>query len=111
MSPGYLYLAVAIAAEVTATSALRSSEGFTRPIPSAIVAVGYGVAFYMLSLCLRDIPVGIAYAVWSGVGVLLVTLIAWWLHGQKLDIAALAGLGLIVAGVVTLQLSTSVAAH
>ena len=76
MSPGYLYLAVAIAAEVTATSALRSSEGFTRPIPSAIVAVGYGVAFYMLSLCLRDILVGIALAVWSGVGVLLVTLIA-----------------------------------
>jgi len=76
MSPGYLYLAVAIAAEVTATSALRSSEGFTRPIPSAIVAVGYGVAFYMLSLCLRDILLGIALAVWSGVGVLLVTLIA-----------------------------------
>ena len=111
MSPGYLYLAIAIAAEVIATSALRSSEGFTRPIPSAIVAVGYGVAFYMLSLCLRDIPVGIAYAVWSGVGVLLVTLIAWWLHGQKLDATAIAGLGLIVAGVVTLQLSTSVAAH
>ena len=76
MSPGYLYLAVAIAAEVPATSALRSSEGFTRPIPSVIVAVGYGVAFYMLSLCLRDILVGIALAVWSGVGVLLVTLIA-----------------------------------
>jgi len=111
MSQGYLYLAVAIVAEVTATSALKASEGFTKLTPSLVVAAGYSVAFYMLSLCLKDIPVGIAYAVWSGLGILLVTLIAWLLHGQKLDGIALVGLGLIIAGVATLQLSSSSTVH
>lgn len=111
MSPGYIYLTIAIIAEVIATSALKASEEFTRLTPSIIVALGYSVAFYMLSLCLKDIPVGIAYAVWSGLGIVLVTLIAWFLYGQKLDAPALIGLGLIIAGVATIQLFSNASAH
>lgn len=101
----YFYLGVAIVAEVIATTALKATHGFTRPWPSLAVVLGYGVAFYFLSLSLRTIPVGIAYAIWSGVGVLLVTLIGRWVYGQVLDAAAMLGMGLIVAGVVVLQLS------
>jgi len=111
MSPGYIYLTVAIIAEVIATSALKASEEFTKLTPSIIVALGYSVAFYMLSLCLKDIPVGIAYAVWSGLGIVLITLIAWFLYGQQLDAPALIGLGLIIAGVATIQLFSNASAH
>jgi len=111
MPPSYLYLFVAIVAEVTATSALKASEGFTRFTPSLVVGLGYTVAFYMLSLCLRDIPVGIAYAVWSGLGILLVTMIAWIVYDQRLDLPALIGLGLIIAGVATIQLYSGAAAR
>ena len=111
MSPGYIYLTIAIIAEVIATSALKASEEFTKLTPSIVVALGYSVAFYMLSLCLKDIPVGIAYAVWSGLGIVLVTLIAWFLYGQKLDAPALIGLGLIIAGVATIQLFSNASAH
>jgi small multidrug resistance pump len=99
----YLYLAIAIVAEVIGTSALKAAEGFTRPGPSLVVIVGYGAAFYFLSLALKTIPVGIAYAIWSGVGVALITLIGWVVFRQRLDAAALAGLALIVAGVVVIQ--------
>ena len=105
----YLFLAIAIVAEVIGTSALKAAEGFTRLWPSLIVVVGYGIAFYFLSLALKVIPVGIAYAIWSGVGVALITLIGWWLFKQRLDVPALAGIALIVAGVVVIQLSTSIA--
>jgi len=111
MSPGYIYLTIAIIAEVIATSALKASAEFTKLGPSLIVALGYSVAFYMLSLCLKDIPVGIAYAIWSGLGILLITLIAWLLYGQKLDAPALLGLGLIIAGVATIQLFSSATTH
>ena len=111
MSPGYIYLTIAIIAEVIATSALKASEEFTKLTPSIIVALGYSVAFYMLSLCLKDIPVGIAYAVWSGLGIVLVTLIAWFHYGQKLDAPALIGLGLIIAGVATIPLFSNASAH
>lgn len=111
MPPGYLYLTIAIVAEVIATSALKASEAFTKLTPSVVVAIGYSVAFYMLSLCLKDIPVGIAYAIWSGLGIVLVTLIAWFLYGQKLDAPALLGLGLIVAGVATIQLFSNATSH
>lgn len=111
MSPGYIYLTIAIIAEVIATSALKASAEFTKLGPSLIVALGYSVAFYMLSLCLKDIPVGIAYAVWSGLGIVLITLIAWLLYGQKLDAPALLGLGLIIAGVATIQLFSSATTH
>ena len=103
----WLFLGIAIVAEVTATSALKASEGFSRLWPSAVVVLGYGVAFYFLSLTLRTVPVGVAYAIWSGVGVVLVALLSWWLFGQKLDLAALLGMGLIVAGVLVMNLFSS----
>ena len=107
----WLFLAVAIIGEVATTSALKSSDGFTKLAPSAVVVVGYGVAFYFLSLALRSIPVGIAYAVWAGLGIVLVAGIAWLLHGQKLDAWALVGIGLIVSGVAVLNLLSKVSAH
>ncbi|GGX31594.1 DMT family transporter [Undibacterium squillarum] len=100
----WMYLGIAILSEVIATSALKASEGFTKPWPVLILAVGYASSFYFLSLTLRTIPVGIAYAIWSGVGVILISLLAWWLYGQSLDKAALIGIGLIVVGVVVLNL-------
>lgn len=100
------YLGFAILAEVLATSALKAADGFTRPLPSLVVVVGYGTAFYLLSLTLRVIPVGIAYAIWSGVGTALIALLGWALFGQALDGAALLGLALIVAGVLVIQLGS-----
>ena len=102
--PNTAWLLIAILAEVIATSFLKATDGFTRLIPSIVVAIGYGASFYCLSLALRTLPVGIAYAIWSGVGIVLVTTIAWIVYGQKLDWAALAGMALIVAGVVILNL-------
>lgn len=105
------YLAVAIVAEVIATSALKATAGFTRAGPSVLVVAGYGVSFYFLSLVLETLPVGVTYAVWSGVGILLITLIAWLVFGQALDLAAIVGLGLIVAGVVVLNLFSQTVPH
>jgi small multidrug resistance pump len=99
----WIYLAVAILAEVVATSALKASEEFTRWVPSTLVVIGYAIAFYFLSLTLRTIPLGITYAVWSGVGVVLVTLIGWIIYHQTLDIPAFIGIALIVAGVIVLN--------
>lgn len=99
----WLYLALAIVAEVGATSALKAAAGFTRPLPSLLVVLGYGIAFYCLSLSLKVVPVGVAYAIWSGVGTALVAVIGWVLFGQTLDLAALIGLALIVAGVAVMQ--------
>ncbi|HEY5803503.1 MAG TPA: multidrug efflux SMR transporter [Lysobacter sp.] len=110
-SKGLLTLAGAIAAEVVATSALKASEGFTRPGPSLVVAIGYGIAFYLLSLTLKTIPVGLAYAIWSGVGVVLIALIGWLVLKQPLDAAAMVGISLIVAGVLVIQLFSHSAPH
>mgnify|MGYP003583550713 CR=1 FL=1 len=110
-SKGLLYLAGAIAAEVVATSALKASEGFTRTGPSLVVAIGYGIAFYLLSLTLKTIPVGLAYAIWSGVGVVLIALIGWLVLKQPLDAAGMVGIGLIVAGVLVIQLFSHSAPH
>ncbi|NDG72300.1 MAG: QacE family quaternary ammonium compound efflux SMR transporter [Proteobacteria bacterium] len=99
----WLYLSIAILAEVVATSSLKAAEGFTRLTPSLIVVFGYGTAFYFLSLTLRTMQVGTAYAIWSGVGTVLVSLIAWILFNQKLDAAAIAGITLIIAGVVIIK--------
>lgn len=107
----YLYLAIAIVCEVIGTSALKATEGFTRLGPSIVVVVGYGLAFYFLSLTLRTVPVGVAYAIWSGAGVALITLIGWLVFKQRLDAAALAGIGLIVAGVVVIQFFSSAGRH
>lgn len=107
----YLYLAIAIVAEVIATSALKASEGFTRLWPSLIVGIGYLVAFYFLSLTLRTITVGVAYAIWSGVGIVLVAIIGWLVLGQKLDAPAIGGMGLIIAGVVVINLFSKSTGH
>lgn len=107
----YLYLTIAIVAEVIATSALKASEGFTNLLPSIVVVVGYCVAFYCLSLTLRTLPVGIAYAIWSGAGIVLVSLIGLFLYGQKLDFWALVGIGFIIAGVLIVNLLSKSAAH
>lgn len=111
MSQSYLYLGIAIAAEVAATSFLKSAEGFTRLWPSLIVAAGYAIAFVCLSLALRTIPTGVAYAIWSGAGVVLVSAIAWIFMGQKLDAPALIGMALILAGVLVINLFSRTAGH
>lgn len=107
----YLILGLAIVAEVIATSALKAANGFTRMIPSAIVVLGYAVAFYCLSITLRTIPIGIVYAVWSGAGIILLAAIGWVFYGQKLDVAALIGLALIIAGVLIVNLVSKTAGH
>lgn len=107
----WFYLAVAIVAEVIATSALKASEGFTRALPVVVVAIGYGVAFYFLSLTLKTLSVGIAYAVWSGLGVVLVSLVGAIFLGQSIDLAGGLGIGLIVAGVAVLNLFSTVTPH
>ncbi|MDQ7989865.1 MAG: SMR family transporter [Candidatus Dactylopiibacterium sp.] len=104
-------LAAAIVCEVIATSALKASAGFTRWLPSLVVVAGYGVAFYLLTFVLRSLPVGIVYAIWSGAGIVLVSLIGWLVFKQKLDAPALLGIGLIVAGVVVLNLFSRSTAH
>lgn len=106
-----MLLSAAILAEVFGTSFLKSSEGFTRLLPSLAVIVGYAVAFYCLSLALREIPVGIAYAIWAGAGVALIAVIGWLFLGQSLDAAAVAGIGLIVAGVVVLNVFSDSVTH
>ena len=107
----YAYLAIAIVAEVIATSFLKQSDGFTRPVPTIVMAVGYLVAFFFLSLTLREVPTGIAYAIWSGVGIVLITIIAWIVQGQKLDVAAMIGMALIIAGVLVMNLWSRTAGH
>lgn len=107
----YGYLAVAIIAEVIATSALRASNGFTVLVPSLLVAIGYVVAFYFLSLTLKTMPVGIAYAIWSGLGIVAVSIIAFVIYKQALDLPALIGMGLILAGVLVINLFSKTAGH
>jgi small multidrug resistance pump len=107
----WMILGLAIVAEVIGTTALKASGSFTRLVPSLIVVVGYGVAFYCLSLVLKSVPVGIAYAVWSGLGIVLITAVAWLLYGQRIDFAGLIGMGLIIAGVVVLNVFSKATAH
>lgn len=107
----YLYLFVAIVAEVLGTSALKASAQFTRFWPSVMVVVGYAIAFYMLALVLRTIPVGIAYALWSGLGIVLVTLIGIVVFDEELDLPAMLGLAMIIAGIVVIQVFSKISAH
>ena len=107
----WVYLAVAIIAEVIATSMLKSTESFTRLVPSLIVTAGYITAFYFLTLTLKTLPVGVAYALWSGVGIVLVALVAWLWHKQSLDLPAIIGMGLIVSGVLVMNLFSKSVAH
>lgn len=106
----WFYLAGAIGLEIIATSALKASDGFSRPWPTALLIAGYIGAFYCLSLALKAIPMGVAYAIWSGVGIVVISLIGYALYRQKLDLAALAGIALILAGTLVIKLfSKSVA--
>jgi small multidrug resistance pump len=107
----WLYLALAICSEVVATSFLKTSDGFSRLGPSLIVMVGYGVSFYFLSLTLKAIPLGIAYAVWSGVGLVLISIVGSLYHHQHLDMPAMAGIGLILVGVLVINLYSKSVAH
>lgn len=107
----YIYLAIAITSEVIATSALKASDGFEKIIPSAIVVVGYGIAFYCLSVVLKTIPVGIAYAIWSGMGIVLISLVGLIYYGQKLDFPALIGLSLIILGVLVINVFSKSVGH
>lgn len=100
----FFLLSLAIIAEVVGTTALKLSDGMTRLVPSTVVVISYVVAFYLLSLVLRHIPVGVAYAIWAGGGIVLITLVGWWYLRQGLDLAGMLGIGLIVAGVLVLQL-------
>ena len=100
----WVYLFLAIISEVIATASLKSTEGFTKPIPSIIVLIGYCAAFYFLSLTLDTISIGVAYAIWSGVGVATITIVSFFLYGQKIDLAGILGIGLIIAGVIVLRL-------
>ena len=100
----WVYLFLAIFSEVIATASLKSTEGFTKPIPSIIVLVGYCAAFYFLSLTLDTISIGVAYAIWSGVGVATITVVSYFLYEQKIDLAGILGIGLIISGVIVLRL-------
>ena len=108
---GYLYLTLAIIAEVIGTSALKSSEQFTRLWPSVVVVIGYALAFYFLSLVLKSVPVGVAYAVWSGLGIVLIALVGALMFKQVPDLPAILGMGLIVAGVAVIQLFSKTGGH
>ena len=107
----YAFLIAAILCEVVATSALKAADGFTRLWPSVIVVVGYALAFYFLSLTLRTIPIGIAYAIWSGVGIVLIAVIGRFFFHQPLDMAAIVGITLILAGVLVIQVLSKTAEH
>ena len=107
----HLYLFIAIVGEVAATSALKAAEGFTRLLPSIVVIVGYGIAFYFLSLVLKTIPVGIAYAVWSGLGIAIITVIGAILFKQIPDLPAIVGMSLIIAGVAIINLFSKTVSH
>lgn len=107
----WLFLSIAIVCEVIATSSLKSSDGFTKLMPSMLVVVGYAAVFYFLSLTLKVIPVGIAYALWSGLGIVLISAVAWVLYGQKLDMWGVLGMALIISGIVVLNTLSKTAAH
>ena len=107
----WVLLGLAIVAEVIGTTALKMSDGFTKLWPSLLVVLGYALAFYLLSLTLKHIPVGVAYAIWSGVGIALITLIGWVVFSQTFDWAAWLGIGLIISGVLVLQIFSNTSAH
>ncbi|PTQ71022.1 multidrug efflux SMR transporter [Pseudomonas sp. GV071] len=108
---GYLYLGIAIASEVIATTSMKAIDGLNKPLPLALVIVGYAISFWMLTLVVRTIPVGVAYAVWAGLGIVLVSIAAGIIYSQKLDLPAMLGMAMIVAGVVVIQLFSSTTGH
>lgn len=107
----WLFLGIAIVAEVVATTGLKASEGFSKFWPSMLVIAGYIVAFYFLSITLKEIPVGLAYAIWAGLGIVLVAFIGWLVYGQSLDAASVIGMALIIAGVAVINVFSKTAVH
>lgn len=107
----YYLLAIAICAEVIATTSMKAVKGLSTPLPLLLVIVGYAIAFWMLIIVVRSIPVGVTYAIWSGMGIVLVSIAALVIYGQKLDLPAMLGMGLIVLGVVVIQLFSKTAGH
>lgn len=108
---GFMYLTMAIVAEVIATAMLKTSEGFTRLWPSLVVVAGYAIAFWGLSMVVKTMPLGIVYAIWSGMGIVLISIAALFIYQQKLDLPAMTGIGLIVAGVLVINLLSKSTVH
>jgi small multidrug resistance pump len=107
----YVYLGIAIVAETIATSTLKATDGFRRPLPTLVVAIGYGVAFFLLSIVVKSLPVGVVYAIWSGAGIVLVAIVGLiWLN-QSLDLAAMLGIALILIGVIVINLFSKAVSH
>ena len=107
----WLFLFVAIVFEVIGTAALKSSDGVTRLIPSIMMVISYGAAIFLLSLVLKTVPMGIGYGIWSGVGIILITVVGWFLYQQPLDLPALIGIGFICTGVVIIQVFSKTVTH
>lgn len=107
----YIYLFIAIVGEVAGTSALKATDGFSKPFPTVFALGCYALAFYMLSLSLERFPIGVLYAVWSGLGIVLIAGFAWIVQGERLDTPALIGMGMIIAGVLTIHLFSGSATH
>ena len=107
----WVALAIAIVAEVIATSTMKSTNEFTRFWPSVVVVLGYGIGFYCMAISLRVLPVGIMYAIWAGMGIVLVSIIGWVIYRQALDIAAIIGIGLIIAGVIVINVFSKSVVH
>ena len=108
---GYIYLAIAIVAEVIATSAVKASDGFTKLVPNVIVVTGLALAFYCLSLVFKTVPMGIAYAIWSGLGIVLISVVGFFKFGQSIDVPGMIGMLLIIAGVVVINVFSTSVSH
>lgn len=111
MPAAYVYLLIAIVTETIGTMALQLSQQFTRPLPSLVVVAGYGLSFWFMALALKYMPVGIVYAIWSGLGIVFIALIAYLLFGQKIDLPAALGMGMIIAGIVVIQVFSKASPH
>lgn len=109
--PPLVALSIAIVCEVIATSSIPKTEQFTKMMPSTVVIIGYGIAFFLLSVTVKSMPVGIVYAIWSGAGIVLVAAVGYFLYGQKLDLAALVGIGFILTGVMIVNLLSKAVGH
>lgn len=109
--PPLVALSIAIVCEVIATSSIPKTEQFTKLMPSTVVIIGYGIAFFLLSVTVKSMPVGIVYAIWSGAGIVLVAAVGYFLYGQKLDLAALVGIGFILTGVMIVNLLSKAVGH
>ncbi|WP_423827736.1 SMR family transporter [Shimia abyssi] len=107
----YILLLIAVMFETVGTTALQASQQFTRLVPSVIVVIGYAAAFYFMALTLKVLPVGITYAIWSGLGIVLIAIIGYVVFGQRLDLPAMLGMGMILAGILVIHLFSNTAAH